>query len=273
MADRFLTAVTGLTTGDHLCWPFAGAEEYTDTVREYVTEGLERNERVVLVDVGATGTFAGALASIDPDGRHGDTGRLEVLTPPAEPRSAAGPAPLVDAAATAVAEGFAGLRLLSNTTEQVRTEEARRDYTLHEHQFDRAVQHAPLTVVCGYDTTELFDDVVADLACLHAFTRSGSAPFLLHALPHEGHVALAGEVDATCATELRHAVAACWPRAGDELVMDLSELEFIDHRGLLALDHAARRAHGWISLRAAPDLVSWLLGGLGTTRLRSEHGP
>jgi anti-anti-sigma regulatory factor len=271
MADRFLTAVTGLATGDHLCWPFAGAEECVDAACQYAAEGLERNERVTLLDVGATGTFAAALPAIDGDGRHRDSGRLQVLTPPPEPPT--GPGPLVLAAAAAVAEGFTGLRLMSNSTEQVRTEADRRAFARYEHQVDRAIQGASLTAVCGYDTTEVFDEVVADVACLHGLARGTSSPFLLHALPDDGHVALAGEVDATCATELRRAVAVCWSPSSEELVVDLSELEFIDHRGLLALDHAARRAHGRITLRAASDVVHWLVGTLGTTRLRSEPHP
>src|SRR4051812_35684116 len=51
MLQRYVTTVTGRSPGDHVCWPFHGIEEYVDSARQYVAEGLERRELVAYIKV------------------------------------------------------------------------------------------------------------------------------------------------------------------------------------------------------------------------------
>ena len=84
--------------------------------------------------------------------------------------------------------------------------------------------------------------MITQLACLHPTVNGVPPPFRLHASTNDAAASLSGELDAT---GLRFFPMALWwadlrPTDG-ELVIDASELTFIDHRSLLALaDHARR---------------------------------
>jgi hypothetical protein len=47
-----VSSPTPRTPGDHLCWPFRHPDELSAAAREYVTEGLSRQERVAYVSEG-----------------------------------------------------------------------------------------------------------------------------------------------------------------------------------------------------------------------------
>jgi anti-anti-sigma regulatory factor len=96
--------------------------------------------------------------------------------------------------------------------------------------------------MCGYNRAELGDEAVTRVACLHPTVNGVPSPFRLHASADGAAASLSGELDATSLHLFPMALRSADLRPTDgELMIDASELTFIDHRSLLALaDHARR---------------------------------
>jgi anti-anti-sigma regulatory factor len=158
------------------------------------------------------------------------------------------------AAATeqALAAGFAGLRVAVEATPLVRTPHQLDAAARCEHLVDRYMIGQPLSALCAYNRVELGEETVAQLACLHPRVNQGAPLFRLYASTYAA-ASLSGELDAT--SDRLFPTALRWadlrPTAG-ELVIDASELTFIDHRSLLSL---ADHARAW-------DATAVLLGNL-----------
>ena len=160
------------------------------------------------------------------------------------------------AAATesALADGFSGLRVAAEATPLL-LDPAHWDAHLRwEAVADRYAAKNPLAGLCCYDRRELPDPIVADVSCVHRATHGPDhvAPFRLFA-GREG-LSLAGQVDCFAAEDLRRLLRLASPPEGP-LVLELDELEFIDHHGVMAIaDHAEdlTRSGRWMSVRGAP---------------------
>jgi anti-anti-sigma regulatory factor len=163
----------------------------------------------------------------------------------------------------AVSDGYAGLRVLTDATEIVRDEGTRPWWVRGEHVIDRYGLDHPLTIVCGYDVDLVGEEVLAEMACLHALTGEAPCPFLLRARP-DG-LALVGEVDRTSAVRLYHAVLGIGADLPRPIVLDLSEHEFIDHSALVALQRAAHALGTRIELVGASPLTACLVDALELT--------
>lgn len=272
MSQRFLTTVTGRSPGDHVCLSFRGPDEYVDAAREYVGEGLESHEKVTFVRVTAGGLEHAVLSDVAQVGRPAD-GRQPVLADlvplPGTPATAEVPAQLDRLTRAAVAEGYTGLRLLTDVNELVREPEGLRAWIRSEHLIDRFALDHPLTAVCGYDAEDLGDEVVAEAARVHPLTCGVRAPFLLRAADAGGGLALAGEVDVAVAGDLHRALLLIGPEVPSAVTVDMSEVEFIDHGSLLALDRAAHALGVTMTLVAADPLLVWLVARLGLRHVRT----
>src|SRR3712207_264145 len=96
-------------------------------------------------------------------------------------------------------------------------------------------------MLCAYHRTALGDAGVVELACVHPQAHGGLSPLQLSASPR-GDLTLAGSVDSFSAADLVTAVQRVDVMTpGVLLSIDVTALEFIDHRALITLDqHAAR---------------------------------
>jgi hypothetical protein len=166
------------------------------------------------------------------------------------------------ATSAALVDGYTGLRVVGDATTLVLDPELWAAHAHWESVADRYMAKNPMAALCCYDRRALPDEILSDLACVHRTSNgpASMAPFRVFA-GREG-MCLAGEVDSFSAANLKRLLNAATPPKGD-LVLELDELEFIDHHGLLAVsDHAhalAREGRG-VQYRGAPASFDRLAG-------------
>lgn len=232
---------------DHWCWAFDEPGEFQSAVRGFLADGLVQDQRVCYVTSGDTTRWAELLQDLD---EHNGLGRqdatrllqLSEMYPgqTVEPRRQM--ESLVAAVEDALAAGFMGLRLAADATPLVRTPEQRDAFARWEHLADQFMIDQPFTGLCGYNRAELGEETIAQLACLHPFSNVGEPPvFRLYASPFAA-ASLSGELDASSIDLFRLALRRVELHPiNSELVIDASELTFIDHRSMLTLADYARR--------------------------------
>jgi anti-anti-sigma regulatory factor len=270
---------TGRLRGDHLCWPFRHQDELVAAARAYVAEGLTQNEQVAYLGEGRHRDLRQQLAGIPGVDDYVDRGQLRVVDartlptadPPSEPAEE-----LVGLAAMtqeSLDAGYAGLRMIADDTVRLRDPQRRAQHVHLEHLIDQFCLDHAFTGLCAYDVTVLGEDVVAEVACVHALARGNLSPFQLHATPR-ADVALAGSVDTFSVGHLATALQRIGvPAAGEQVLIDASALEFIDHRALLRLDQYAARRWATLVLRSPPRMVARLMGILPLRAVRLEATP
>lgn len=232
--------------GEHVCWVVDAETTKRDAVVSFLRDGLARGERLLYVatqprdDLIALGDVDGLIA----DGRL----RVEPVTGLFRDRHV-DPVTQVERlrrlTADALADGYAGLRLATDGTTLVTDADRRRAFMTYEVLADRYIASAPLSALCAYDDRVLGLGA-SELASVHRHrhaTRPTSDPrFSVHLAGPR--VFVAGEVDLAnherFATAL-NATAAC---DDGDLVLDLSELSFIDSRGVSEVRDLLARASG-----------------------------
>ena len=246
-----LIAVTETAQGfgyhDHLCWVYDEPGEWYSPVMEFLADGLAQGQRVCYVTSRDTAQWSEHLRDLDKlaTRRRKDATQVlhlgelypgEMVEPIRQMLAFA--AALEDA----LAAGFTGLRVAADATPLVRTSERLAAFARWEHLVDQYMIDQPLTGLCGYNRSELGQEAIAQVACLHPTVNGVPPPFRLHASTEGAAVSLSGELDATSLHLFLTALRWADLRPTDgELVIDASELTFIDHRNLLALaDHARR---------------------------------
>lgn len=262
----------------HLCWVFDDHADFRTAAVEFLADGLVRGLRVRYIAAGDDETLRAELAPLERLDEARRPGAVEVL-PVAS--TYAGTERCVDARTqvgvyaadtrTAVADGFAGLRVAADATSLVRTPAQLEAFARYEHQVDRYITLAPFSALCGYRRSELGDDTVAQLACLHPGGSAEQAPFRMHATP-DADLALSGELDLTTVDLFAAAVdRAGLADRGSEVVVDATSLDFADHRNLLVLERIADRHGRSVVLRTARRWPERLIAALALTRVRVEH--
>lgn len=260
---------------DHVCWSYRGAGEMRRAIVAFLRDGIDRGLRVEYVassdlpemraDLAGLGDLdelidLGVLGISPVTRRYGD----DAVVVPAE--QVAAYAAMTDAAR---ADGFAGHRVAAEATALVRTHEQRDVFSRYEHLIDRYMADNPFSAMCVYDARVLGTDGLAEIACMHPLTQVRVSPFQLFAT--EDGVALRGEVDLGSRDLFSRALArAIEPLDGRELVIDIRDLEFIDHRGLLAIERAAQAAGGTVVLRGDSAVVGPLVAMLDLRSVRVE---
>jgi anti-anti-sigma regulatory factor len=231
----------GLGAHDHVCWRYDDVAEFEARAREFLAEGLERGYRVCYIATGSSDALVETLRGIDGIDRAlregaaqvaslGATYRVgTVIDPEAQVRTYAA------ATEAAVNDGFAGLRVAADATPLVRTPRQLAAFARYEHLVDRYMANHPFSALCAYAAAEVDDRAFAQLGCLHPNTNAHSPGFRLHAV--DDHVtALGGEVDTSSSELFTLALdrVDLRPHNG-ELVLDATELTFLDHHSLLRL--------------------------------------
>ncbi len=268
VSDRFMTAATGRSPGEHVCWPFHGMDGLVAAAQQYVHEGLDRRERVTFCKLGPTGNRRTIVSDVADVGLP-PAADVPVLTPlTLDPHWRPSRDP-VDELGTmteaALADGYTGLRVLTDATDLARHPGSREEWMRSEHRIDRYSPHHALTVMCGYDADDLGEEPLAEVACLHALTGGRPCSFLLHATGSDGALALTGEVDRRSAVALYHAITLVGAGTSGPLVLDLTEQDFIDHTGLVALHRAARALGTRVHLVGASPLTALLVDAFALT--------
>ena len=253
-------SASGLGLHGHGCWTFESEEEFRAGVFDFLVDGLELGQRLLYVGPGGVSKLRGDVEDIPGLESLLADGTMRIM--PLEAAYAVGrPVDPVEQLTmyaaqteTALADGFTGLRVAADGTPLI-TNPDFWDAHLHwEAVADRYCSKNPLAGLCCYDRRVLPEEIVHDVGCMHRATHGPSeiAPFRLYA-GREG-LALAGEVDSFGAPPLRRLLQLASPTEGP-LVLELDELEFIDHHGVLAIaEHAEEltRTGRWLSVRGAP---------------------
>ncbi|MGB7685434.1 MAG: MEDS domain-containing protein [Solirubrobacterales bacterium] len=268
-AHGSIDSPSGLGLDGHACWSFEGDGAFTDAALEFLTDGLRAGQRIAFVGSEPVADQRERLDALGNVGGLIDDGALQLFTlpdlyaigEPVDPDAQLA----VYAAATdaAVADGYNGLRVAAQVTDLVADPDLWEAHVRWESIADTYMATRPLSALCGYDTKAVPDTVLDDLAAVHpaAHGAAGFAPF--HLFSNSDALTLAGEVDGFSADALDRVLGLAL--RDDTTRLDLGELEFIDHHGLIALaEHTQRRA-GWgdLSIQAVPESVRRLCDLLG----------
>ncbi|WP_448639558.1 MEDS domain-containing protein [Geodermatophilus sp. URMC 63] len=242
---RELDSPTGLLPGDHVCWTFPDAAGLAAAVVPFLDEGRRLGEQLLLV-----GASRPVLLTAT-DGLPGrdellDSGQLQLRT--LEDAYAAGgelvPAEQVrryrDTVRAALDGGRSGLRVAADISALAAAgRPALRQLHAYEQLADVLVDEVPMTALCLYDAAA-GHDVLGPVAVLHPAQHLGGREPLAHLSGRGTTLALHGEVDRT---EAAHVATALTDVAGGtpgELVLDLTDLRFLDVAGARALEGAVR---------------------------------
>ena len=172
----------------------------------------------------------------------------------------------------ALAAGYRALRVFARGSSQVRDPARRAQQVRYEHLIDRFCLEHPLTMLCAYDAAALGNSAVAELACVHALAHEALSPFQVHAV-RSADAALAGNVDVFCTDQLEQALQRIGiATSRGTVVIDVTNLEFIDVRGLLTLDRYAAGSDAVIVLRSPPSVVTRLSNLVDLIAVRVESG-
>ncbi|HEX8745454.1 MAG TPA: MEDS domain-containing protein [Thermoleophilaceae bacterium] len=259
----------GLGLQGHACWLYADEQELRDAALAFLEDGVELGQRLMYLGPGSVEKLRRDLDGLTALDHLLATGGLRIM--PLENVYEVGAAvdPLAQlavysaATSAALADGYTGLRVVGDGTPLVLDAELWRAHTHWETVADRFMARHPMAALCCYDRRALPDEILHDLGCVHRSSNAPAVPFRLFA-GREG-MGIGGEVDAFSADGLLRLLDSATPPDGD-LVLELDELDFIDHRGVLAIaDHARELARGGrrVHLRGAPpsfDRLTELLG-------------
>lgn len=169
-------------------------------------------------------------------------------------------------AATAVAAGYRGLAVMVDATGLVLTRESRASFARWEHSADRRFRSSgKIAALCVYDADELGADAVAEMGVLHQQTLPDDTSF--HLVSDDDGVRLDGELDATTLGLLGSAFVAVASTIDGDVLVDVSQLEFVAHQSLRVLDRHAE-AHGKrVVLRRAKPIVARLIELAGVSHV------
>jgi hypothetical protein len=252
-------SAAGLVPAGHLCWAYRSRAEYYARALEYAENGITAGQYVEYVGEGSTRELRDELTALA--GSRLLRGALEDGQAGVCPASSfyrfREDSGIVDPDASAAADGYTGLRIVADCTLMARTCEQREAFARYEYLLDQQMAPLPAAALCAYDLSRLGRDAVAELACLHPFVSQGTAPFQLYASPGAAF-GLAGDIDAGSASLFPVTLERIGPVPdGLDIVIDARALEFIDHRGLFALDqYAAARGRTAVLRTTAPGTAT-----------------
>jgi anti-anti-sigma regulatory factor len=252
----------GLGANGHACWAFEEADGFAAAAVEFLADGLRAGEQLAYVgsepvdeqrerldplgDVGsmidAGGLLLLQLGNLYKAG--GQMGAAELLT-------------LYGAATDgALAAGYSGLRVAVQATDLVGEPQNWNAHVRMECVVDRFMAARPLSGLCGYRRDALPEGLLADLATVHPAANEGPPEVPFHLFSDSGNAVVAGEVDAFSAPDLDHLLGLAL-EDGEEVSLDLAELDFIDHHGLEVLVRHTERlaATGACEVRNAPPVA------------------
>ena len=252
-APRGLTSLTGLRPGDHVCWTFADDADLAEAVVSYLDEGRRRDEQLLLVGASRPALLTACAGLPDRDELLAG-GQLDLQITGEAYAGGSGLLPVKQveryraAVQGALGSGRTGLRVVADVTALIRNgRSGRRRLHAYEQLADVLMGAVPMTAVCLYDESVGAEEL-GPVAVLHPLQHLGDRQPQAHLSGRGPRLSLHGEVDLTEAEHVRTAlVDVAGDGSGDgsgtgpgELVLDLSDLDFLDVAGGRALYGAQR---------------------------------
>ncbi len=235
-----LASAAGISAGDHVCWAYETHEDFFAAGAAFLAEGLVAGERLVFTaDLSVEELTARlGLLELDPDLV---SERALLLRPTAElyyPEFRNLPAgsthPFEKLCTRAIADGYSGLRVLAEGTTLVADRARYLDQLRYEHLAGaRMARGLAMTAMCAYNRRVLGDGGIADIAALHPLVHGPASLSERHLFLDGETLVLTGNVDSTSCPQMRRLLGAI--TVSGSVFLDVSELDFIDARGLHTL--------------------------------------
>jgi hypothetical protein len=245
---------------DHFCWVYDDDRDLGTAVGRFLSGGLARGERLLVVGDGIIETLhrdtlpfggadalfaSGALATLSVAEAYDGSGQFT----PEQQLAFYGAA-----TQKAIDDGYTGLRVAADGSALAADPASRPALVRWEHMADDFVaQGSGFTAMCAY-RGDLSPEALADVASVHPLVRGpdGVPPF--HVFHDEQRVVLTGSVD-TCTADRLGRVLAVSPAARPVAVLDLGHLDFVDVAGCRVLARWAQELEGPLEVRGASRLL------------------
>ncbi|HEX2038458.1 MAG TPA: MEDS domain-containing protein [Acidimicrobiales bacterium] len=249
--------------GGHVCWCFDDHVDFREAAGAFLAEGRQLGERLVYVADGTEDELPRQLAGLgDIDGLLA-TGALLV-----EPARRLYDADAFDAVAqcrtyetlvaSALEDGYTGLRVAADATALVTDEEARRRFVAYEASVDRLMAERPMTAMCAYHAP-ILGPAVGDLLAVHPLRHGGGdVDPGFHSFYDDGVLRVAGEIDVSNRAVFDAVTTSLEAGSDAEPKIDLRETTFIDLRSLAHLSTVAARLETsgrTLRVTGAPEVV------------------
>lgn len=255
---------------DHCCWVFDRPTDFLERSFDSLMAGIKDGLRGIYVSTDSGPALEREIRGFEGTDRLLDDGSLQVwaLEETYDAPDAVDPVRQVAAYSKAtndaLADGFRGLRVAANATDQIQTPEQLNAFARYEHLIDRYMADHPFSAICGYRLGGAVDsEVAAQIASLHPLTVTQTAPFQFFA-EAGGIFSLSGEIDFSTSALLEWTLERAEPaRPPSEVMVDVSALRFIDHHGLYALARYAGQRDTRIVLVHASGIVRRITEILG----------
>jgi anti-anti-sigma regulatory factor len=269
-----LDSARGLGRHDHLCWGFDDHAAFLTEAERFVSDGLHLGQRILYTAPASADELHHHLRGIADVDRLVADGTITLVpidqTYAARLHGADQADAYAAATGDALAAGFSGLRVVADATVLVLDPNDRDAFVRYEHRIDRRMAEGlPFAALCGYDQSQLDPSAIDELACVHPLSHGANTTFRLHAADADG-LALAGEIDAWQDESLRQALdRTLASEHTSPVAIDCSDLQFMHHRGLVAIDRAASDHRTELHLHHTATIVARLGGilDLRATRL------
>jgi MEDS: MEthanogen/methylotroph, DcmR Sensory domain len=238
-----LNAVQDLGVHDHAGWVFHEPAEFRMDAALYLAGGLSAGHRVMYVpsDPGVGLPELPGLAAALATGQASvaAVSTMYAANEPVDPQRQV--AAFAEAVHNALADGWAGLRVVADATSLVQTPQQRAAWIQYEYLIDRCIAQLPLSGLCGFNRAILTDeDALTEVVCMHPALTPGASEFRLYGQGADVSIGLAGEIDLSNRHLFARALRQARPApVGDALVVDAARLSFVDYRSLAELARQA----------------------------------
>lgn len=254
----------GLRAHDHTAWCGEGPRQLHRLAASVFNAAAQRNELMLLVSDQPRPEWLVDLEHLDV---LLERGALRLASVDEVYRNLADPAAqLHQFEATldqAIAEGYTGLSVVADNSRMVEGSDEDFDAWLAwEATADQLQVAKQILGVCYFDLQRVPVDRLAQLSAMHPVRYEGFPRPTFQVFCDADALRVLGELEGLNTDEVRRIVGAAVSVTGREL--DISELEFIDHHALLALDQVARSG-AEVRLRGARNIVHRVWGLLDVT--------
>jgi hypothetical protein len=244
----------GLRAHDHTAWCGEGPRQLHRLAESVFSAAAERNDLMLLVSDEPRPEWLVDLEHLDV---HLERGALRLASVDTVYANFADPrAQLHQFEATleqALAEGYSGLSVVADNSRMVEgSDEDFEAWLAWEATADQLQLNRQVLGVCYFDVQRVPSDRLAQLSAMHPVRYEGFPQPSFQVFCDADALRVLGELDGINTDQVQRVVGAAVSVTGREL--DISELGFIDHNALLALDQVARSGAD-VRLRGARRIV------------------
>ena len=269
MRKHLVTAdAAGLRPHDHTAWCGEGPRQLHRLAASVFSAAAQRNEQMLFVSDEPRREWLTNLEGVDALIERGALRLVAAEDVYAYPSDAAVQLARFEATVEqALADGYSGVSVVADNSRLVEASEDDFDAWLAwEAAADQLQLNRPILGVCYFDLRRVPSSRMAELAAMHPVRFDGFAEPTFQVFCDADALRVLGDLDAFSAEQVRRVVGTAVSVTGREL--DISEVDFIDHKTLLTLDEVARSG-ATIRLRGARSIVHrvWKLLDLPTPAL------